>query len=116
MIEARGGENRGYRRIQELSCLKTITSLDVCMKYAIGKRAANLWLNRIQRLGLIKRLPKTRTEAHNRYVITSEGKKVCATLDAIEREFSTISYGMGIDEPFKILETIKEKKLRLAKR
>jgi hypothetical protein len=34
---------------------------------------------------------------------------MCTTLDAIEREFSTISYGMGIDDPFKILEIIKEK-------
>lgn len=109
MIEARGAENRGYKRIQELSCLRTITSLDVCTKYAIGRRAANMWLNRMQRLGLIKRLPRTRTEAHNRYVVTSEGKEVCTILDAIEGEFSKISYGMGIDDPFKILEITKER-------
>ena len=35
MIEARVRENRGYRRILELSSLRTITSFDVCVKYAI---------------------------------------------------------------------------------
>ncbi len=116
MIEARGRVNRGYRRILELSSLRTITSLDVCVKYAIGRRAANLWLNRMRRLGLIKWLPRIPRGMHNRYSVTSRGKEICEILNAVEGEFCEISYERKMANPNKILEIIKEKKFRSAKK
>ena len=52
--EIKGRENSGYARLQKLSVLSAFTSREISHRCYIGLRAANLWLQRMRKLGLIQ--------------------------------------------------------------
>lgn len=111
-IAIKGTQNRGYRRIQELSNQARITSLDLCTKYGIGRRAANLWISRMRQVGFMEVLPKVPDNYYKNYAITGEGKEISKLLDAVERDYCQLTSEKNRD-PVSILEEIKEKKSRL---
>jgi hypothetical protein len=108
-IAIRGTQNRGYRRIQELSNQSPITSHDACIKYGIGRRAANLWIGTMRREGLMERLLQVPGSRYHSYAVTSRGKEISKLLDAIDRDYREICFEKGVDDPETILERIKEK-------
>ena len=109
MIQIRGLENQGYKRIQELSSLESITSADVSARYDIGTRSANLWINTMLRRGLLETLPQARARGFKHYVVSPSGKKMCRILKEIERDYAEICAEQRLDDPETILQRIKRK-------
>lgn len=110
-IALTGRETRGYKRIQEFAKLKAITSHEVCARYGIGSRAANLWLVNMSRLSLIERSTSDEPDRYIRYVLTPNGKMISGLLDAMEREYYAISMEKKCKDPEQLL---KETKVRTA--
>jgi intein/homing endonuclease len=110
-IAIRGREIQGYRRIQELSKLERITNHDVCFRYGIGTRSANLWIGHMRRLNLMKRLPRVPGDPYNGYTVTSLGKIASSLLDAMELDYLEICAKRGIDDPEIMLSETKQKNL-----
>ncbi len=110
MIAIRGAQNRGYRRIQEL-----ITSQDLCTKYGIGRRASNLWINSMRKVGLIEKLPQAENLMRHSYAVTSKGLEISRLIEAIDGDYNEIALEKGVEDPEEILERNKKKsRLRLA--
>lgn len=109
IIAIRGTQNRGYRRIQELSRQQLITSQDLCTKYGIGRRSANLWINSMQKVGLLEKQPQAKIRLHNAYAVTSKGGEISRLIEAIDREYNAIALEKGVDDPEEMLERIKKK-------
>ncbi len=108
-IAIAGKQTRGYERIRQLSEAEAITSRDVCISYRIGKRAANLWLVNMQRLGLIERSTKIQTDRYNRYCLTQHGKNAIGLINDIECEYCEMSQQHGSSNPESILKEAKTK-------
>jgi len=108
IIQMKGAENQGYKRIQELSRLETITSADVASKYSIGLRSANLWIGTMMRRGLMEAIPKERGGYKN-YKVSSTGTQVAKILREIESEYATICREHGTDDAEIILQRSKRK-------
>jgi DNA-binding MarR family transcriptional regulator len=108
-IAIAGKQTRGYERIRELSELETITSRDVCTRYRIGGRAANLWLRNMQKQGLIERSANIRTDRYNRYCLTQHGKTAIALIRDFEREYNEMSKQHASSGPVLILRACKTK-------
>jgi hypothetical protein len=104
-----GRETRGYKRIQELSNSKAITSRDVCFRYDIGNRAANLWLVRMKRLRLIERLESVDKHRCTKYRTTGYGRTICATIAEMERDYRKISFEKNSEDAETILKEVKVK-------
>jgi hypothetical protein len=83
-----GRENRGYKRVQELSSRDVITSDDVSAIYGIGRRASNLWIQTMYRKGLIEVLYRTRKDRRKSFVVSAKGKRIARILEAIERDYN----------------------------
>jgi len=110
VIALKGTQNQGYRRIQELSNLRRITSNDVCTRYRIGRRAANLWIVTMQELGLMQKLSERAPGNYNGYVVTRRGREISELLDAIGRDYHKICLErQSEDSPESILKEIKVK-------
>jgi len=104
-----GRENRGYRRIQELSKLHSIISDDISAKYGIGRRSSNLWIRTMHRKGMLERLPTIRSDGRKEYVVTAKGKSLAGIIEAIERDYNEISKQKGVDDAQVILQQMKYK-------
>lgn len=108
-FEIKGRENSGYARVRDLSQLYNFTSHDICQRYKIGTRAANLWLHRARKLGLIKTTANANKDRFIRYASTEEGRNVVKLLNSAEREFNLLCDEMGTTEPERLLELLKTK-------
>jgi hypothetical protein len=110
MIALKGKQNQGYRRIQQLSNLRQITSNDVCTRCGIGRRAASLWIATMRDLGLMQKLAQRTCNNYNGYVVTRRGREISELLDAIERDYREICLERQVEDcPENILEEIKVK-------
>lgn len=109
IIQREGMENKGYKRIQDLANRHTITSDELSAIYSIGRRSANLWIGRMQRLGLMRPLPREPGNPYKIYSVTTKGKEVSKTLDAVEGEYNRVSLGRGIDDAANVLAQLKAK-------
>jgi hypothetical protein len=110
MIALKGTQNQGHRRIQELSNLPRITSNDVCVRYGIGRRAANLWIGTMLDLGLMRKLAQRAPCNYNSYVVTRRGREISELLDTIERDYRAICLERQMEDSSEnILEKIKVK-------
>lgn len=110
LIAVKGSQNKGYRRIQELSNLGTITSNDVCTRYGIGRRAASLWITTMRDLGLMGRLTQRAPGNYCGYFVTQKGREISDLLEVIERDYREICLERRMaDCPENILEEIKVK-------
>ena len=108
IIQSRGAENQGYKRIQELSKCTSFTSADVSTRYSIGLRAANLWIGTIMRRNLMESLGKG-DHGFKNYRICEKGIEIAGILEEVEREYSQICSGLGISEAEVILRRTKRK-------
>jgi hypothetical protein len=104
-----GRENRGYKRIQELSKLDAITSDEVSAKYGIGRRASNLWIHTMKRKNLLEISEISRVEGHKNYVVSANGKAIAQLIEAIEGNYDEIAAQEGVDDPESILRKTKTK-------
>jgi len=110
MIALKGTQIQGYRRIQQLSNLRRITSNDVCIRYGIGRRAASLWIATMRDLGLMQKLAQRAPCNYNSYVVTRRGREISELLDTIDRDYRAICLERQTeDSPENILEKIKVK-------
>jgi hypothetical protein len=108
MIQMKGMENQGYKRIQELSSLEKFTSADVSTNYSIGLRAANLWIGTMIRRGLIEALAKVGGGFKN-YRVSAYGVQMAKILANIEREYKEICSQQGIEDAEVVLQRTKRK-------
>jgi hypothetical protein len=108
MIQMKGMENQGYKRIQELSSLEKFTSADVSTNYSIGLRAANLWIGTMIRRGLIEALAKVGGGFKN-YRVSTYGIQMAKILANIEREYKEICSQQGIEDAEIVLQRTKRK-------
>jgi len=108
IIQVKGAENQGYKRIQELSRLKTITSADVASKYSIGLRSANLWIGTMMRRGLMEAIPKE-GGGYKNYKVSAAGMQIAKILGEIESEYAKICMEQGTDDAEIILQRSKRK-------
>lgn len=108
VIQLRGAENQGYKRIQELSKCETFTSADVSARYSVVLRSANLWIGTMMRRGLIELLGKGKHGSMN-YRISTKGIEISGILQDVDREYLEICNQLGIDEAELILEHCKVK-------
>lgn len=108
-ITTQGRENRGYKRIQELSESEVFTNDEVAAKYEIGVRASNLWIHTMIRRGMIETTSTIRNDRRNSYRVTARGKEIAKILRAVEVEYEEITNLKGINDPRAILEEIKYK-------
>ncbi len=104
-----GRENRGYKRIQELSRLDSITSDDISGKYGIGRRSANLWIGTMLRKEMLERLLTNRNDGRKEYVVAAKGKALAGIIEAIQRDYDEVSKQKGTDDPHVILQEMKYK-------
>lgn len=111
-IAIKGRENKSYARLLDLSRLNCFTSQDVCARYPIGKRAANLWMVRMLRLNLIRR-KETNKRHYVSYVLTEEGASMVGVLKSADGEFLQLCYANGSRDAEAILEQSKTKKRKL---
>ncbi len=109
-IALMGRETRGYKRIQEFANLKAVTSYDVCARYGVGSRSANLWLVNMTRLGLIERSTTAQPDRYIRYVLTHNGRTISGLLDAMEHDYYKISRENKCNDAERLLEKIKVRK------
>ena len=109
MIALKGTQNQVYRRIQQLSNLRRITSNDVCIRYGIGRRAASLWIAAMRDLGLVQKLAQ-RARNYNIHVVTRRGREISEPLYLVEDDYHAICLERQTeDSPESILEKIKVK-------
>jgi hypothetical protein len=107
MITMQGRENRGYKRIQELSGRDVITSDDISATYGIGRRASNLWIHTMFRKGLMEILRSTQGYGRKNYVVSANGKRIARLIEAIERDYNEMAAQRGIDDAETILRQTK---------
>ena len=108
-IGIKGRENSGYSRVQDLSSLGTFTSREVSCRYYIGRRAANLWLQTMKRLGLIQAVVRSSKDHFIRYGLTDKGDKTVKLLESAGRDFSRLREEKLVFDPEPLLEAIKTK-------
>jgi hypothetical protein len=109
VIQREGMENKGYRRIQELSSRPSFTSDDLCAIYGIGRRASNLWIGTMRRHGLMAQLPRVTGSPYKFYGVTAKGKEMSRILDAVDQEYGRISAEKGISDAREILQGLIRK-------
>ena len=102
-----GRENRGYKRIQELSSRSVFTSDDISATYGIGRRASNLWIQTMHRKGLIESANSTLGAGRKSYAVSAKGKAIARLIEAIERDYNDIAHQKGIDDAEVILRQTK---------
>ncbi len=105
--EIKGRENSSYARVQELSILSAFTSREVSHRYRIGQRSANLWLQRMRKLGLIQVIRRSNENHFIQYGLTEKGEKMVRLLDSAERDFSKLCEEKLIFDPERLLEALK---------
>lgn len=106
-ITMHGRENRGYKRIQELSSRNVITSDDISAAYGIGRRTSNLWIHTMYRKGLMEILRYTQGDVRKNYVVSANGKRIARLIEAIERDYNEMAAQRGVDDPETILQQTK---------
>ncbi len=112
IIEAKGTQNRGYLRIQELSTSSTITSDTISDRYRIGRRAANLWIRNMGKLGLMEKISVSPGRNLISYAVTKLGKETCELLKDVERDYHEITVQKNETDPLTILQRIKERSFK----
>lgn len=108
-IGIKGRENSSYSRVQDLSVLSTFTSREVSCRYYIGRRAANLWLQTMRKLGLIQVVARLNDDHFIRYGLTEKGEKMVRLLESAGRDFSRLCEEKLIFDPERLLEASKTK-------
>ena len=111
-IAIKGRENKSYARLLDLSGLNCFSSQDVCARYPIGKRAANLWIGRMLRLNLVRRREIDKRH-HVSYVLTENGRSIVGILKSAEEEFLEVCHANGSRDAQLILEQSKTKKRKM---
>jgi hypothetical protein len=109
IIQREGRENKGYKRIQDLAIRRSVTSDELSAMYSLGRRSANLWIGRMQRLGLMQLLPREPGNPYKIYNVTSKGKEVSKILDRVEEDYNRLSLGRGAVDAANILAQLKTK-------
>jgi hypothetical protein len=104
MIAAKGKQNRGYKRVSELSRLQDVTSDNVSSEYKIGRRSANLWIGNMRKLGLLQKTRNASSSKGACYSVTKLGLETSLLLREVEREYNGISRG---SDPVSVLDLIK---------
>ncbi len=107
MITMQGRENRGYKRIEDLSSRDVITSDDISAAYGIGRRSSNLWIHTMHRKGLMETLHSTQRDGRKSYVVSAKGKGIARLIAVIERDYSEMAAERGLDDPETILRQMK---------
>jgi len=108
-ITTQGRENRGYKRIQELSEADIITSDDVSAKYAVGRRSSNLWIHSMERKGLIENISTLCHAGRKAYRVTRRGKEIAKLLRSAEKDYDEITKQKENKDPYVILDETKRR-------